>query len=100
MNNFESFIIKGIESPKYVIKFYERENFDTERFVSHRDMIIDLMKQDSQKYGETKSAANVVKYLRENLDILQLVPEMARIECIGFSYKYYQKISFYIHSVF
>ena len=49
-----------------MIKFYEGENFDTERLVLHRDMIIDLMKQDSQKYSEPKSTPDVVKYLREN----------------------------------
>lgn len=79
LDNFESFIIKKTESPEHVMKFYERENFDADRLTLHRNMIIDLMTQDAQKYGPPKSTADIVKYLRENLNVLELVSEMRKL---------------------
>lgn len=82
LNDFESFAIKKTESPEKIMSFYKTENFDADRLTLHRDMIYDLMKNDPLKYGEPKSLGGVVKFLRENLNTLQLVPEMKKLICI------------------
>ncbi|VEN39225.1 unnamed protein product [Callosobruchus maculatus] len=79
LNDFENFVVKTTQCPEKVISFYKTENFDADRLTLHRDMVYDLMKNNASKYGIPNSLADVVNYLKENLDVVNLVPELTKL---------------------
>lgn len=75
LNICENFVTSKVNDLTPIVEFY-KDDFEEEKLRLHRDMFIDIMKQRNVTITTLK---DVVKFLKENLSISEMLSEFSKL---------------------